>query len=89
MVCLRSNRKMMDHAARLPSAPAPSACGLNELAGADRGRSADHGDQLALAAHLDPHDPAVEADRTSYVAMQQQRQRQDSRARSAKARCLR
>ena len=34
--------------------------GLDELAGADRGRGADHGHQLALAAHLDPqHAEAV------------------------------
>ena len=34
--------------------------GLDELAGADRGRVADHGDQVALAADLDPqHAEAV------------------------------
>ena len=32
----------------------PGAGGLDELAGADRGGSADHGDQIALAANLDP-----------------------------------
>ena len=32
----------------------PAAAGLDELAGADRGRGADHGHQLPLAAHLDP-----------------------------------
>ena len=34
--------------------------GLDELAGADRGRGADHGHQIALAADLDPqHAEAV------------------------------
>ena len=38
----------------------PGAAGLDELAGADRGGGADHGDQLALAADLDPqHAEAV------------------------------
>ena len=38
----------------------PGARGLDELAGADRGRGADHGHQVALAAHLDPqHAEAV------------------------------
>jgi hypothetical protein len=38
----------------------PGSRGLDELAGADRGRSAHDGDQLALAAHLDPeHAEAV------------------------------
>ena len=32
----------------------PGAAGLDELAGADRGRGADHGHQLPLAADLDP-----------------------------------
>ena len=32
----------------------PSAAGLDELAGADRGGSTEHGDQIALAADLDP-----------------------------------
>ena len=32
----------------------PGAAGLDELAGADRGRGADHGHQLPLPADLDP-----------------------------------
>ncbi len=34
----------------------PGAARLDELAGGDRGRGADHGHQVALAAHLDPQD---------------------------------
>ena len=39
----------------------PCAGGVDELAGADRGGSTEHGDQIALAADLDPQhaEPAV------------------------------